>query len=88
MTEVSMTEVVDLDGAMHRVDDAGKFHQHAIAGGLDDATVIFRDFWVDELAAMRLEPVEGAFLVGSHQPGIAGNISGEDRRKTAGGSRA
>jgi len=52
-------------------------------GGLDDAAVVFFDLWIDELAAMRLEPVEGALLVRSHQPGIARHISGEDRCKTA-----
>ncbi len=71
---------LDLDGAAHRIDDARKFHQHAVAGGLDDAPVMLPDFRVDELAAMRLQAVEGAFLVRSHQPRITRHIGGEDRR--------
>ncbi len=79
---------LNLDGAAHRVDHARKFHQHAVAGGLDDPAVMLLDFRIDELAAMRLEPVEGAFLVRSHQPRVARHIGGEDRRETAGGSHA
>ena len=45
---------LDLGGAAHRIDDARKFHQHPVAGGLDDATVMLRDFRVDQLAAVRL----------------------------------
>jgi hypothetical protein len=32
------------DHAAHRIDDAHKFHQHAVAGGLDDAAMMFADF--------------------------------------------
>ncbi len=46
----------------------GKFHQHAVAGGLDDAAAVLPDLRVDELAPMRLEAFEGPFLVRSHQP--------------------
>jgi hypothetical protein len=28
------------DRAAHRIDDAGKFHQQAVAGGLDDAAPV------------------------------------------------
>jgi len=41
------------------------------------------DFRVDELAAMRLQAVEGALLVRSHKPRITRHIGGEDRRKAA-----
>ena len=78
---------LDLDRATHRIDDAGKFHQHAVAGGLDDASVMLPDLRVDELATMRLQAVEGALLIRSHQPRITRHIGGEDRRKTARRSR-
>jgi hypothetical protein len=32
------------DRAAHRIDDAGKFHQHSVAGGLDDAAMMLGDF--------------------------------------------
>jgi len=36
------------DHAAHRVDDAPKFHPHAVAGGLDDAAIMFGDFRIEE----------------------------------------
>ena len=74
---------LQLDGAAHRVDDAREFHQHAVAGGLDDAAAVLPDLRVDELAAMRLEPFERALLVRPHQPRIGRHIGGEDRGETA-----
>jgi hypothetical protein len=40
-----------------------KFHQHAVAGGLDDGAVMFADFRIEELAAQRFEAFERAFLI-------------------------
>jgi hypothetical protein len=74
---------LDLDGAAHGIDDARKLHQHAVAGGLDDATVMLPDFRVDEFATMRLQPIDGTFLIGSHQPRITRHIGGQDGRKPA-----
>ena len=31
------------DRTAHRIDDAGKFHQQAVAGGLDDAAMVLGD---------------------------------------------
>jgi|SRR5271163_754145 len=55
--------LLHLDRAAHRIDDAGKFDQQAVAGGLDDAAAMFGDFRIDELMAQRLEAFERAFLV-------------------------
>jgi hypothetical protein len=74
---------LDFDGAAHGIDYALEFHQHAVAGGLDDAAAVLRDLRIDELAAMRFEAFERAFFVGSHQPRVARHIGGEDRGKTA-----
>ena len=71
------------DRAAHRVDDAGKFHQHAVAGGVDDAALMLGDFRIEEFAAQRLEALEGTLLVRSHQPRVARHIGGEDRRQPA-----
>jgi hypothetical protein len=72
------------DGAAHRVDDAGKFHQHSVAGGLDDAAAVLGDLRIEELAALRFEAFERAFRVCAPQPRIPRHIGGEDRGKTAG----
>jgi hypothetical protein len=68
----------------HRVDDARKFRQHAIASIFDDAPGMLVDLRLDKLAAMRLEALVCAFLVRAHQPRIARQIGGEDRGETAG----
>ena len=72
------------DGTAHRIDDAGKLHQQAVAGGLDDAALVLGDLRIDELAAQRLEAFERAFLVRPHQPRIPRHIGGKNRGKTAG----
>jgi len=64
-----------------------KFHQHAVSGGLDDAPVMLPDLRVDELATMRLQAVEGALLIRSHQPRVPRHIRGEDCHKSARRSR-
>ena len=62
------------DRATHRIDDAGEFNQHAVAGGLDDAAAVLLDLVIDQLMAHRFEAFERTFLVRPHQPRIAGNI--------------
>ena len=56
------------DCAAHRIDDTGKFHQHPVAGGLDDAAVVLSDLRIEELAAQRFEAFERVFLIRPHQP--------------------
>jgi hypothetical protein len=73
-----------LGGTAHRIDDARKFGQHAVASGLDDAAAMLGDLRIDQLPAVRLEAFERAFFVGAHQARIARHIGGEDRGKTAG----
>ena len=55
--------LLHFDRAAHRIDDAGKLHQQAVAGGLDDAAVVLGDLRIDEVAAQRFEAFERAFLV-------------------------
>jgi hypothetical protein len=55
--------LLHLDRAAHRINDAGKLHEHAVAGGLDDAAVVLGDFRIEELAAQRLEAFERALLI-------------------------
>jgi hypothetical protein len=70
--------LLHFDRAAHRIDDAGKFHQHAVAGGLDNAAAVLGDLRIEELAAQRFEAFVRAFLVRPHQPRIPRDISGED----------
>jgi len=41
--------------ATHRIDDAGEFEEQAVAGGFDNATVMFLDLWIGNFASYRLE---------------------------------
>jgi hypothetical protein len=72
----------------HRVDHAGEFRQHTVAGGLDDPAVMLANLRIDELVEMRLETFVCAFFVLAHQPRITRHIGGEDRGETAGGGRS
>jgi hypothetical protein len=71
-------------GTARRVDDTAEFHQQAVAGGLDGATVVLLDFRIHQLAKMCLEAPVRVLLIRSHQARIACHISGEDRGETAG----
>jgi hypothetical protein len=66
---------LDIDGAAHRINDAGEFDQHPIPGGLDDPAAVFLDLRIDQLAPRRLQRGERSLFVGAHQTAIAGNIS-------------
>jgi len=43
------------DRATHRIDDAGKLYQQAIAGGFDEAALVLGDLWIEEVAAQRFQ---------------------------------
>jgi hypothetical protein len=58
---------LDFGGATDRVDDAGEFRQHAIAGVLDGTTVVFLDLGIDQLAQMRPEALVSPVLIRPHQ---------------------
>jgi hypothetical protein len=66
--------VLDFIGTPGRVHYAGEFHQHAVAGGLDDAAAMRGDCGIDERLSERLELGERAFFVPAHQTAIAGDI--------------
>jgi hypothetical protein len=60
-----------------------KFHQHAVAGALDDAAVMLGDLRIDEPPVQRFASLVRAFFVRPHQPRIACHIGGEDRGQPA-----
>jgi len=57
--------VLHLDGAAHRIDDAAKLDEAAVAGALDDAPAMHGDRRVDQIAAQRPESRQNAILVGA-----------------------
>jgi len=44
---------------------------------------MFRDCWLSKLTTAGIQAGEGPFLVGSHQPAVAVDISRKDGGKTA-----
>ena len=50
--------LLDRDRAGDRIDDAGELDKAAVAHELDDAAVVLGDERLDELLAVRLEPLE------------------------------
>src|SRR5215469_1929789 len=75
---------LDLHGASDGINYTGELRQEAIAGVLHSAAPVLRDLRLDQFPEMRLQAFVRAFLIGAHKAGIAGDISGEDRSKTAG----
>ena len=73
---------LDVDGAAHRIDGAGKLREHGIAGGVEDATAGLRDEIVHDLAVGGQTPQRLLFILGD-QSGVTGNVRCEDRRDLA-----
>jgi hypothetical protein len=48
--------VLDLDRAAHRVDDAAKVDENAVAGALDDAAMMRGDRRINQIAAQGPQP--------------------------------
>jgi hypothetical protein len=74
---------LDFGCTAHRVDNAGEFREHAVAGGLDDPAVMLADPRVEQFDEMRLDAFVRAFFIGTHQTRIAHHVGGEDRGKAA-----
>ena len=72
---------LDFNGEVHRVDDTPELDNCAIAGALDDASVVHGDDRVDQVAAQRPEPRQNPVLVGSGKPRIADDVGHQDRRE-------
>jgi hypothetical protein len=69
---------LNVHGAANGIDHAGKFNQHAVAGGFDNAAAVFSDTGIDQLAAVRLERGMGPHLIGAHQAAVTNHIGGQN----------
>ena len=75
--------LLHLDRALHRVDDTGEFHQHAVAHQLHQPAVVLRKQGLHDLAALLPEQGERSGLVLAHEPAVADHVRGENRREAA-----
>ena len=71
--------VLHLDGAAHRIDDAAKLDEAAVARALDDAPVMRGDRRINQIAAQRPQPRQRSLLVGAGEPAVADDIGDQDR---------
>jgi hypothetical protein len=67
----------------HRVNDARELAQHAVAGELDDPTLVLGDQRFEEVLAVDLQPLERAALVALRQARIADHVASQDRCEAA-----
>ena len=76
--------VLHFDRAAHRIDHAAELDDRAVAGALDHPAFVNGDGGIDQIAAQRPEPREGAVLVGAGETRKADHVGGEDRGELAG----
>jgi hypothetical protein len=74
---------LDVHRATNGVDNAAKFNQHAVTGGFDNATPVFRYAWINQCATVRLKRCERSHLVGAHQAAVANHIRRQNRCEPA-----
>ena len=65
------------------IDRAGELDQHAVAGGLDDATAVRGNPGIDKLLPKRLQLRKRALLIAPHQPAIAGDVRRQHSRQSS-----
>src|SRR5260221_483603 len=69
------------DGKTHRRNHREKFDQHAVAGGLDDASAMLSDNRIKCCPMLAKHPGR-SFLVRPHHPAVARDVGGQDRYKS------
>ena len=62
----------------HRVYNALKLDDAAVAGSLDDPAAMQRDGWVDKVAAKGAEPGENSLLVRARKPREADDVEDKE----------
>jgi hypothetical protein len=70
-----------LDGTAQRIDHARELSQHAVAGSLDDPSLVFLDLGIEQRMAVSLQLGKRALFVGARQPAIASNVGRQNCRK-------
>ena len=74
---------LDIHGAFHGLDHAGKFDEQAVACRADDAATKARNGRFYAIGAYLLQSGERSGLVGCHEPRVTRDICGQDCDKPA-----
>jgi hypothetical protein len=72
---------LEINGALHRVDRAGKVDQHAIAGDLENSALVAGDKRLEHRFPAGLERSKRADFITLHKPAVANHISGQNSSK-------
>ena len=70
--------VLNFNSTARSVYGACELNQDTIASPLDDAAAMIGDLRFQEFEPMSIKPRQCAFLVGSHQTAVAGDVASED----------
>ena len=70
---------LDFNGTAYRIHRTGKLDEHSVARSLDDPAAMGGDCGIDEGLSDRLEPGQRAFLVGTHEAAVPGDIRRQHR---------
>jgi hypothetical protein len=73
---------LDFNRKARRIDGAGEFDQHTVAGGFYYPSAMCGDGGIDKGFSDGLEPGQGVFFVGAHQTAIPGDIRRQYSRKS------
>src|ERR1700720_2396402 len=74
--------ILNRDRALHRIDGTREIGDDAVAGATEDPPAVGSDALIENGPAGG-QPAQGAELVLTHKPAVAGNIGGEDRHELA-----
>jgi hypothetical protein len=69
---------LDFHGALHGIHRTCELDQHAVAGRPDDVPTMFPDLSVEQLASVRIQLGQRAFLIDAHESTVAGDIGQHD----------
>ena len=75
--------LLQLDSAAHRVDNAAKFDDRAIARAFDHPAAVYGDCRLDQVASQRTQTRQDPIFVGARQPREPDDIGHENRRQLA-----
>jgi hypothetical protein len=78
--------VLQLNCALNSIYRAGKLDQRSVAGNLENATLMFRDEWLQHLSAPSLQCRQGPGLIQLHKPAVTDYIGCKYRGEAALGS--
>jgi hypothetical protein len=69
------------DGTRNRLNYRRKPEQQAVAGGLDDMSLVRGNEWIDQLFAMAFKRQVSALFIYAHETRVARHVGGDDRGK-------